>query len=72
MAKAKRPEARTKRVEPMDRIANLLALLLVKDAKPGEAIMTLSRVGFGDEEISTLLNKTVGTIRQTRYVTTKN
>lgn len=56
----------------MDRIANLLALLLVKDAKPGEAIMTLSRVGFGDEEISTLLNKTVGTIRQTRYVTTKN
>lgn len=71
MARAKKSEAKTKKVEPMDRIANLLALLLVKDAKPGEAILLLWRAGFPDEEIAEMLNTTSGNIRQTRYMATK-
>lgn len=71
MAKARRAEARTKKVEPLDRIANLLALLLVKDAKPGEAILLLWRAGYPDEEIAEMLNTTSGNIRQTRYMATR-
>lgn len=71
MAKSKRAEARTKKVEPLDRIANLLALLLVKDSKPSEAILQLWRAGFPDEEIADMLNTTLGNIRQTRYMALK-
>lgn len=71
MAKAKRAEARTKLVEPIERIANLLALLLVKDSKATDAILQLWRAGFPDEEIAELLNTTPGNIRQTRYVASK-
>ncbi len=71
MARAKKAEARTKKVEPMDRIANLLALLLVKDAKPGEAILLLWRAGFPDEDIAEMLNTSPGNIRQTRYMAAK-
>ena len=56
----------------MDRIANLLALILVKDSKPGEAILQLWRAGFPDEDIAEMLNTTLGTIRQTRYLATKS
>jgi hypothetical protein len=70
VAKAKKAEARTK-VEPTERIANLLALLLVKDAKPSEAILLLWRAGFPDEEIAEMLNTTPGNIRQTRYIALK-
>lgn len=71
MAKAKKVEARTKKVEPLDRIANLLGLLLVKEMKPGEAIITLWRAGFPDEQIAEILGTTLGNIRQTRYIATK-
>lgn len=71
MATRKKAEARDRRVEPIDKIANLLALLLVKDSKQGDAIMQLSRAGFSDDEISELLNTTGGTIRQTRYMANK-
>jgi len=71
VAKAKRAEARTKKVEPLDRIANLLALLLVKDSKPSEAILQLRKAGFPDEEIADMLNTTLGNIRQTRYMALK-
>jgi len=71
VAKAKRAEARTKKVEPLDRIANLLALLLVKDSKPSEAILQLWKAGFPDEEIADMLNTTLGNIRQTRYMALK-
>jgi DNA-directed RNA polymerase specialized sigma24 family protein len=71
MATRRKTEAKAKRVEPDEKIANLLALLLVKGAKQGEAIMTLARAGFSDEEISSLLNTTGGTIRQTRYMANK-
>jgi hypothetical protein len=71
VAKSKRAEARTKKVEPLDRIANLLALLLVKDSKPSEAILQLWRAGFPDEEIADMLNTTLGNIRQTRYMALK-
>jgi hypothetical protein len=59
------------RGEAIDRIANLLGLLLVKDLKPGEKILTLIRAGFSDDDISTLLNTTAGNIRQTRYASKK-
>lgn len=68
---AKRTEIKPRQVESIDRIANLLALLVVKDAKPGEAIMILCRAGFSDEDIVTLLNTTSGNIRQTRYMASK-
>lgn len=71
MAKAKRADARTRKVEPLERIANLLALLLVKDSKPSEAILLLWRAGFPDEEIAEMLNTSSGNIRQTRYVANK-
>ena len=71
MAKAKRVEARTKQVEPMERIANLLGLLLVKDLKSSEAILQLWRAGFPDDDIAAMLNTTLGNIRQTRYLATK-
>ena len=67
----RKPDARTRSIEPMERIANLLALLLVKDAKPGEAILLLWRAGFPDEQIAELLNTTQGNIRQTRYTALK-
>lgn len=68
---AKKTEPRGKKVEPLERIANLLGLLLVKDSKGGEAIVQLSRAGFPDEEIAELLNTTPGNIRQTRYLANK-
>jgi hypothetical protein len=71
VAKAARSDARTKQIEPVERIANLLALLLVKDLRPGEAILQLWRAGFPDEDIAELLNTTVGNIRQTRYMANK-
>jgi hypothetical protein len=71
VAKRRKVETRTNKVEPLDRIANLVALLLVKDAKPGEAIRLLWRAGFPDEEIAEMLNTTLGNIRQTRYMATK-
>jgi DNA-binding NarL/FixJ family response regulator len=70
-ARRKRTETRTKKIEPIDRIANLLALLLVKDLKASEAILQLWRAGFPDEEIAEILNTTPGTIRQTRYMANK-
>jgi hypothetical protein len=71
VAKAKRADARNRKVDPLDKIANLLALLLVKDAKPSEAILQMWRVGFPDEEIAHMLNTTLGNIRQTRYIALK-
>jgi DNA-directed RNA polymerase specialized sigma24 family protein len=71
VAKANKAEAQTKKIESMDRIANLLALLLIKDSKPREAILQLWRAGFPDEEIAKMLNTTLGNIRQTRYIVTK-
>jgi hypothetical protein len=70
-ASLKKAEARTKKIEPLDRIANLLGLLLVKDAKPGEAILLLWKAGFPDEDIAEMLSTTQGNIRQTRYMATK-
>lgn len=69
MPKRRKPEP--KRVEPIDKIANLLALLLVKESKQGDAIMQLSRAGFSDDDIADLLNTTKGTIQQTRYMANK-
>lgn len=69
MAKRKRIEP--KNVDSQDKIANLLALLLVKGEKQGDAIMQLSRAGFSDDEISELLSTTRGNIQQTRYMANK-
>jgi DNA-binding NarL/FixJ family response regulator len=71
VAKRKRTEARTKNVEPLERIANLLGLLLVKDLKSSDAILQLWRAGFPDEQIAEMLNTTPATIRQTRYMAGK-
>jgi len=57
--------------DALGKIANLLALLLTKDAKQSVSIMHLSRAGFSDEEIAGLLQTTKGVIHQTRY-TSKN
>jgi hypothetical protein len=68
---AKKPEGPT--AEPLEKIANLLALLLVKEfPKQGAAILTLERAGFSDAEISNLLETTPGNIAQTRYMANKS
>lgn len=54
-----------------EKIANLLAMLLVKDLKQSDAIMKLSRSGFSDDEVAKLLVTSTGNIAQTRYMATK-
>lgn len=70
MARKRRREA-TPVLEPHDKIANLLALLLVKEAKSGDAIVQLTRAGFTTEEVCSLLNTTPGSVRQTNYTSRK-
>jgi hypothetical protein len=50
------------------KVANLLALLLVKGMHQGEAIVTLTRAGFTPTELCQLLNTTKGVVGQTNYV----
>lgn len=64
-------EPRSKTVEPLEKIANLFALLVMKESKQGDAIVQLGRAGFSDDEIANLLNVTGGVIRQTRYLANK-
>lgn len=45
------------------RIANLLALLLVKGEGETEKVATLTAVGYTPAEIAKLLNKRAGTVR---------
>ncbi len=71
MAAKRNAEPRSKAAEPLEKIANLLALFVVKEAKQGDAIVQLSRAGFSDDEITSLLSVTGGVIRQTRYLANK-
>jgi DNA-directed RNA polymerase specialized sigma24 family protein len=49
------------------RIANLLALLLVKGESESEKVVTLSSVGFSAQEIGRLLNKLPNTVSVILY-----
>lgn len=63
-----RPEARTSSTrDPLDRIANLLALLLVKGESEGEKILTLAAVGYSAPEIAELLGKQPNTVSVALY-----
>ena len=45
----------------------MLALMLVKDMKSGEAILTLSRAGFQAREVAELLGTSSNTVSVTLY-----
>jgi hypothetical protein len=50
-----------------DKIANLLALLVVRDLPAGEAIVTLTRAGFSTTEVCRLLHTTAVNVRQANF-----
>jgi hypothetical protein len=54
-------------VAAMDKVANLLALILTKDMKVGDQIVTISRAGFQNQEIADLLGSTTGHVAQALY-----
>jgi DNA-binding NarL/FixJ family response regulator len=53
--------------DPLSLIANLLALLVVKDMSEGDKIVTLSAVGFKNQEIARLLGKDINTVHQVLF-----
>lgn len=54
-------------LDPLERIANLLALLLVKGESEAEKILTLSAVGYTAADIATLLRKQSNTVSVALY-----
>jgi DNA-binding CsgD family transcriptional regulator len=55
----------------LSRIANLLALLLVKGESQTDKILTLTAAGFSGAEIATLLATTPNTVAVTLYQSKK-
>jgi DNA-directed RNA polymerase specialized sigma24 family protein len=51
----------------LTRIANLMALILVKDLEEGEQIRLLDAVGYSAAEIGTFLNKRPNTVSSALY-----
>jgi hypothetical protein len=49
----------------LSRIANLLALLAVKDQRQEHQVLTLSAAGYAPAEIAKLINTTPNTVRVT-------
>lgn len=59
-------------VEGLDRVANLLAAILIhdmKDAPLADKAMQLSRAGMTNQEIARLLGTTPATVKQSLYYT---
>ena len=50
-----------------ERIARILALFLVKDLQPGQAIVKLDRVGFSAADIARLLDTTTNNVAVTKF-----
>lgn len=50
--------------DPLDRIANLIALLLVKGMSKTESAPTLAAAGFTNKQIAELLVTSEGTVRK--------
>jgi hypothetical protein len=67
MAGRKRSPSAEGKSDPLDRIANLLALLLVKGESESEKILTLSAVGYSATDIATLLRKQANTVSVALY-----
>jgi hypothetical protein len=59
------------RLSAADKLANAVALLLVKGMNQGDSIVTLTRVGFSVQEVANLLDTTRGLIRQANYMARK-
>jgi DNA-binding CsgD family transcriptional regulator len=53
--------------QSFNRIANLLALLLVKGESESEKILTLTSVGYSPAEIGRVLNKQANTVSVALY-----
>lgn len=49
----------------LDRLTNVLSLMLVKGLRQGDAIQSLTRVGFTPKEIAALLGTTPNTVSVT-------
>lgn len=59
-------------VHGIDRAINVLALMLVKGAKQGEAIALLHRAGFAAREVAALLGTSPNAVSVTLYKDKKN
>jgi hypothetical protein len=70
MAKRKGAEPPV-RLNAEEKLANVVALLLVKEMNQTDSIVTLTRAGFSVAEISNLLDTTSGFIGQTNYMARK-
>jgi hypothetical protein len=51
----------------LDRVAGLLALLVVKDMEKEDAAVRLGAVGFSDREIAGIIGVTEGYVRLSRF-----
>lgn len=72
MANPKRPGSANGDESPetareLQRISNLLALLLVKGESEAEKVLTLSAAGFGPAEVASLLRKVPNTVSVILY-----
>jgi len=50
--------------DALSRIANLLALLVVKDMGPDDQVFVLAAAGFGNQEVAALLDKSSNAVAQ--------
>ena len=69
MANRKDEDAKVR--EPLEKVANLLALLLTKDGSAGDQIVVLAAAGFTNQEIADLTGSSKGTVAQTLYMARK-
>jgi len=53
--------------DPLNLIANLLGLLVIKDMGEGDKIGTLSAAGFTNQEIARLLGKDTNAVNQALF-----
>lgn len=53
--------------EPLRLIANLLAIIAVKDMAEGSKVGTLSAAGFTNQEIAEILDEDANTVKQALF-----
>lgn len=64
---AKKPKSEAAAVEPMEKVARLLAILVTRGVEPDEAMPQLSGAGFDDHAVSQILGVSESAIRGMRF-----
>jgi hypothetical protein len=67
MAPRKRSADDSTKVDVMEKIAGLLAAIVIKDMKPDDAAILLDNIGFNSSEITKLLGVGDSYVRQARF-----